>query len=97
MEKGYLLDSTGVPSISHDDYSKKNRIASTVSFLKELLVEKPGNSVHLAGNHLVLLTGLKMAVAALENWDRYTPDRRESILDSSKGLVEKIQTPAFHG
>ena len=97
MENGYLLDGTGVPSIPHDNYPRNNHIASTVSFLKELLVEKPGNSVHLAGNHLVLLTGLKMAVAALENWDRYTPDRRESILDSIKGLVEKIQTPAFHG
>ena len=95
MENGYLLDGTGVPSISHDDYPKKSRIASTVSFLKEILVEKPGNSVHLAGNHLVLITGLKMAVAALENWDGYTPVKRESILVSIKGLVEKSQTSVF--
>jgi len=89
MENGYLLDGIGVPSIPHDNYPRNNCIASTVSFLKEFLVEKSGNSVHLVGNHLVLLTGLKMALAAMENWEGYSPDKRRSILESIKGLIAK--------
>lgn len=36
-----------------------------------------------------LITGLKTAVFVMEKWDELSPDRRKSMIESMKGLVNQ--------
>ncbi len=36
-----------------------------------------------------LITGLEMAVFAMEKWDELTPERRRSMIGSFKGLIHQ--------